>query len=123
MNQDFILGRLSDLMGWDDDISRREFAWLGLMSEMKYDSYQDFLAGMRFIESLADWLQQFPAQSRTTAYAFVRNNLVFVGPAEMRHLVELIYPETVQPRLLRRVADIHDIPQYKVWSSEVAARR
>ncbi|HYT94321.1 MAG TPA: hypothetical protein VEL76_36740 [Gemmataceae bacterium] len=122
MNQDFILGRLSDLMGWDDETSRREFAWLGLMSRMKYDSYQDFLAGMRFIESLADWLQQFPAQSRAAAYAFVRKNLVFVGPAEMRHLVELFYPETVQPRLLRRVAEIHGIPQYKVWSTDVAAK-
>ena len=28
MNQDFILGRLSDLMAWDDDMAGREFAWL-----------------------------------------------------------------------------------------------
>jgi hypothetical protein len=39
----------------------------------------------------------------------------------MRHLVELFYPESVQPRLLSRVAEIHKIPQYKVWSNEVAA--
>ncbi len=56
MNQDFILGRLSEIMEWDTDRSRQEFDWLRLMSRMKYDGYQDFLAGMRFIESLADWL-------------------------------------------------------------------
>ena len=122
MNQEFVLGRVSELMGWDDDTSRSEFAWLRLMSRMKYDSYQDFLAGMRFIERLADWLQQFPEQSRTTAYAFVRENLVFVGPAEMRHLVELFYPETVEPRLLRRVADMHRIRQYQVWSTATAVK-
>jgi len=122
MNQEFILGRLSALMAWDDDTSTREFAWLRLMSRMKYDGYQDFLAGIRFIESLSDWLQQFSAADRATAYDFVRSNLVFVGPAEMRHLVELFYPETVQPRLLRQVATHHDIPQYRVWSSADAVK-
>ena len=56
MNQEFVLGKLSELMGWDEDRSRIEFAWLRLMSRMKYDTYQDFLVGMRFIESLADGL-------------------------------------------------------------------
>src|SRR4051794_32285614 len=122
MNQDFILGRLSDLMAWDDDTARKEFAWLRLMSRMKYDDYQDFLAGMRFIESLADWLQQFPSDDRLAAYEFVRNHLIFISPSEMRHLVELFYSETVQPRLLMRVAEIHEIPQYEVWSNADATR-
>jgi hypothetical protein len=120
MNQDFILGRLSDLMAWDDDKARQEFAWLRLMSRMKYDDYQDFLAGMRFIESLADWLQQFPTEDRAVAYDFVRQHLIFISPSEMRHLVELFYPETVQPRLLKRVAEIHGIPKYEVWSNPAA---
>jgi hypothetical protein len=120
MNQDFILGRLSDLMAWDDDTARTEFAWLRLMSRMKYDDYQDFLAGMRFIESLADWLQQFPHEDRAVAYDFVCKHLIFVSPSEMRHLVELFYPETVQPRLLMRVAEVHSIPQYEVWSNPEA---
>jgi hypothetical protein len=122
MNQDFILGRLSDLMVWDDETARKEFAWLRLMSRVKYDGYQDFLAGMRFIESLADWLQQFPSEDRAIAYDFVRKDLVFISPSEMRHLVELFYPETVQPRLLKRVAEVHDIPQYEVWSNAVATK-
>ncbi len=103
-------------MGWDATRFNSEFRWLLLMSRMKYDGYQDFLAGMRFIESLADWLQQFERQEREFAYAFIRNNLVFVGPAEIRHLVELFYPETIQPRLIQRVAECCKIPTYRVWA-------
>lgn len=121
MNQEFVLGKLSDLMEWDNERARCEFAWLRLMSRMKYDVYPEFLAGMRFIESLADWLQQFKKEHRGIAYKFIRENLVFVGPAEMRHLVELLYPETVQPRLLRRVAELKKIPQYRVWADPEAA--
>src|SRR5262249_14187238 len=105
MNQEFILGKLANLMGWDEDRARSEFAWLRLMSRMKYDGYQDFLAGMRFIESLAAWLQQFQAGEREAAYRFLREKLVFVSAGEMQHLVELFYPETVQPRILKKVAE------------------
>lgn len=59
MNQDFVLKTLSTVMNWETDRARLEFAWLRLMSRIKYDGYQDFLAGMRFIETLADCLQQF----------------------------------------------------------------
>ena len=45
MNPEFILGRLSEIMGWDTDRSRAEFAWLGLMAKMKYDGYQIFAPG------------------------------------------------------------------------------
>ena len=54
MNQEFVLGKLSVLLGWDDETASSEFSWLRLMSRMKYDDYQEFLAGIRFIESLAD---------------------------------------------------------------------
>lgn len=121
MNQEFVLGKLSELMKWDDETSRREFAWLRLMSRMKYDGYQEFLAGMRFIESLTDWLQQFDKpEERKTAYTFVRQNLVFISLAELRHLVELFYPETVQPRLIREVAGQCGIPAYRVWADPKA---
>ena len=122
MNQEFVLGKLGDLMGWDEERARTEFAWLRLMSRLKYDDYQDFLAGMRFIESLTDWLQQFLSGEREAAYQFIRKNLVFISPAEMRHLVELLYPETVQPRLIQRVADALAIRQYRVWADPAATR-
>lgn len=30
MNQEFILGKLADLMNWSEERARREFAWLRL---------------------------------------------------------------------------------------------
>ena len=92
-------------MGWSDSEATKEFHWLRLISRMKYDGYQDYLAGARFIESLVDWIQQFRTpEERATAYAFVRTQLVYIGPSEMRRLVELLYPGEVQPTLLRSVA-------------------
>ena len=121
MNQDFILGKLAGVMAWEDTRSRAEFAWLRLMSRMKFDGYQDFLAGARFIESLADWLQQFRAEDRETAYALVRRELVYISTAEMNHLVELFFPETVQWRLQQEVAARQDIPAFRVWATPESA--
>ncbi len=120
MNQGFILGKLGELMGWDDETAQTEFAWLRLMSRMKYDDYQEFLAGIRFIECLADWLQQFPTHERVHAYDFIRSQLVFFSAGEMRHLVELFYPDTVEPRLLTRASTLTGIPHYEVWASQKA---
>ena len=103
MNQALGLRILGEIMDWDEDRAMNEFAWLRLMSRLKYDGYRDFIAGMRFVESLAAWLQQFKAEEREIAYSFVRNSLVYIGPAEIQHLVELFYPETVQRRLLSAV--------------------
>ena len=120
MRQEFVLGRVGSLMGWDSERAAQEFAWLRLMSRMKYDDYQDFLAGMRFIESLANWLQQFPKEKRRHAYRLVRTKLIFFSAGEMRHLVELFYPETVEPRLMARISELTAVPRYEVWAHEEA---
>ena len=83
MNQDLALRVLSQIMAWSDEHARKEFRWLRLMARLKYDGYRDFQAGMRFIESLATWLQQFDPGERETAYGFVRRSLVYVGPGEI----------------------------------------
>ena len=96
MNQRLALHVLDKVMQWDTERATKEFAWLRLMSDFKYDSYRDYVAGARFIECLADWLQQFEQSERETAYKFLRENLVFVGAAEMQHLVERTYPQGLQ---------------------------
>lgn len=116
MNQDLALKVLGEIMGWDDDRARREFAWLKLMARLKYDGYRAFQAGMRFIESLVTWLQQFKSHNRETAYAFVRNALVYIGPMEMQRLVEQFYPKTVRARLVRMVAAECKIQPYRVFA-------
>ena len=114
MNQDLGLKVLGHIMQWDDDRARKEFAWLKLMARLKYDGYRDFQAGMRFIESLVTWLQQFKQpQERETAYEFVRRTLVYIGPGEMQRLVEQFYPSTVRNRLVRMVADECGIQPYQ----------
>jgi hypothetical protein len=121
MDQRLGLDILSRIMNWSDDRARREFAWLRLMARLKYDGYRDFLAGVRFIESLATWLQQFALEERETAYSFVRNQLVYVGPAEMQRLVEAFYPRTVQSRLLQCVSNSLGVPKYRIWAEAAAA--
>lgn len=109
---------LSTLMGWDLERARREFAWLDLISRLKYDSYRGYFAGARFVESLLDWLQQFEAVDRETAYKFARERLVFVSASELQHLVELFYPETVRELLAGTIAREGGIPKYLVWSRD-----
>jgi hypothetical protein len=114
------LRTLAELMKWSDEIAAREFAWLRLMSRMKYDGYQDYLAGVRFIESLVTWLRQFKPEHRASAYRIVRERLIFVSTAEMRRLVERFYPREVEPRLVRAAADECGIPWYRVWADKKA---
>ena len=116
MQVDLALDVLGDIMGWDLERCRREYGWLRLMAKFKYDEYRDFVAGIRFFESLADWLQQFPVEARESAYTFLRSRLLFFSAAEMQHLVELLYPEVVRPLILAQVANHANIPSYMVWS-------
>ena len=114
MNQELALKVLGTIMPWSDDQARDEFAWLKLMARLKYDGYRDFRAGMRFIESLATWLQQFAEHHRETAYEFVRQALVYIGPGEMQKLVEQFFPHTVRSHLMHLVAAQHNSPSYRV---------
>ena len=120
MNQDLGLKILGKIMKWTDDRAREEFAWLKLMARLKYDGYRDFQAGMRFIESLATWLQQFKPHERQTAYAIVRGSLVYIGPGEMQRLVEQFYPRTVSERLVRTVATECNIQPHRVLIDDKA---
>jgi hypothetical protein len=122
VDREFILRKLSDLLHWDEARDATEFPWLRLMSRLKFDGYQDYLAGARFLESLVDWLQQFDPQDRPVAYDFVRSRLVYVGPGEMQHLVELFYPECVRPCLVRMIAAAKEIPPYRVWADPGATK-
>lgn len=120
MNQDLGLNVLSGILDWGDERARKEFDWLRLMARLKYDGYRDFQAGMRFIESLATWLQQFTKEERETAYAFVRSALVYIGPSEMQRLVEQFYPREVRDRLMRTIAAQRGMPTYRVLAHEKA---
>lgn len=122
MKQRLALRTLADLLGWSDETATAEFAWLRLMSRLKYDSYHDYLAGVRFIESLVTWLRQFKPEDRDAAYQLARKRLIFISSTEVRRLVERFYPREVEPRLVRAAARECNVPWYRVWSDEVARR-
>jgi hypothetical protein len=97
---------LAKVMGWK---SPENFVEHGLplqaMATYKYDEYQQFSPGMRFIESLALWLEQFKTlEQRNVALRFVRERLVFLSAAEMQHLVSVSYADHIRPHLLSKAA-------------------
>jgi hypothetical protein len=94
------------VMGWDRDRVKAELPLVLALASFKYDEYQQFSPGMRFVESLARWLRQFDDPGdRAAAYEFVKERLVYCSSSEMLHFVEMAYPHHIRPHLLRRAAE------------------
>ena len=115
------LNLIADVMKWDNAVATREYAWLRLMSDVKYDGYSDFRSGIRFLESLVTWLKQFEPANRATAYQFVKDRMVYISAAEMQRVIELFVPETVIPYLRRIVAEQFGVKPYDVWGNHESA--
>lgn len=111
------LNLIADVMDWDTEAATREYAWLRLMSVVKYDGYSDFRAGVRFLENLATWLRQFQPPDRSTAYNFVKTRLVYLSQAEMQRVIEVFIPETVTPHLRKAAAAEVGIWPWEVWGN------
>jgi hypothetical protein len=105
---------LAKVMGWGATELSEERASLQAMARYKYDSYQQFAPGMRFIASLAQWLNQLDEKDRSVAYEFIRNRLIFISEAEMEHLVSIAYPDYVKQVLVEKAASKSDIPKHYV---------
>ena len=116
------LNLIATVMNWDNERATAEYAWLRLMSSMKYDGYSDFRAGVRFLESLVSWLRQFEQQDREAAYAFVQERMVYISTAEMQRIIENFIPETVTPYLRKAVAAELGIKPYEVWRTQAGAK-
>ena len=96
---------LTKVMNWSDAEKAAERAFLQDLARYKYDEYQQYAPGRRFIESLALWLRRLHTEAeRRTAYEFVRRRLIFVSTAEMRFLVDLAFPTAIRPLLISRAA-------------------
>ncbi|MEZ4945115.1 MAG: hypothetical protein R2804_06280 [Cyclobacteriaceae bacterium] len=84
------------------------------MARYKYDQYQQFAPGMRFIERFALWLKQFDIEDREPIFNFVRNRLVFVSNEEMNMLVASCFPDLIKKILTDAVANKLGIPKYNI---------
>lgn len=106
---------LAQVMSWQDfaDVSAI-LDPLQLLAAYKYDRYQQFGPGRRFIESLALWIKQFDPQDRQSALDFVLQRLVYFSDEEMSHLVRMAYPDLIVQERLRMVAEEHDIAPHRV---------
>lgn len=116
---------LAQVLGWLPEDVARERPLLQAMATFKYDEYEQYSPGMRFVESLALWLSQFEVEDRRIAYDFIRKRLVFCSAREMNHLVETAYPDFIRPILLNNVAADSTLNRYhvgKVASSEAFKR-
>jgi len=95
---------LAKILGWQPPDVARERPVLQAMASLKYDEYEQFSPGLRFIESLALWLNQFESSDREIAYQFIKKSLVFCSAEEMDHLVETAYHDHIRPILLAKSA-------------------
>jgi hypothetical protein len=106
---------LATVMSWEDADVARERPVLQALADYKYDEYEQFKPGRRFIESLARWLDQLPNLSeRQVAYRAFRERLIFISRAEMHHLVASVYPDIVRCSLLRRTAGDLQLPEHLI---------
>jgi len=106
---------LAKVMGWSDPTSvQRHVPQLQLLADHKYDRYQRFGPGRRFIESLAHWLNQFDSEDRHEALNLVMNRLVYISDAEFSHLVQTAYPDWIVQERIRLVAEEQGIALYRV---------
>jgi hypothetical protein len=113
---------LAKVMDWQDlDAVPQFLPKLQLLADFKYDHYQRYSPGRRFIESLALWLNQFTQADRETALRLVTEHLVYFSDAEFSHLVRTAYPDWIVQERIRLVAEEYDIPPYRV--GEIAAHR
>lgn len=108
---------LGKVMGWDEpDVDTAiELRRLQTLSRYKYDHYERFRLGRKFIESLAGWLQQFePGQERRIALDFVESRLIFVSNTEMEQLVQILYKRVIRPIIRKHVSNKLGLPTYAV---------
>jgi len=71
---------LAQVMGWSPEDVARERPDLQALAAHKYDEYQQFSPGMRFVESLAVWLSNFEEmEERRDAYKFLKRHLIFIS--------------------------------------------
>lgn len=106
---------LIKIMGWSPEEISKERPLLQALASLKYDEYQQFSPGIRFIENLVKWLTQFKtSEDKKTAYAFIIQHLIFISNDQISHLVNITFSEKVNPILIQKTAAKLSIEPYLV---------
>lgn len=113
---------VADLMEWTVERATSEFAWLDLMVNYKFDSYQQYGPGHRFYVHLLRWLSQYRKMDRECMWKLLREQLIYISQDEMHHLVSLTGP-VIEREMRAAVAKQLDLPVYRVDDDSEASRR
>ena len=122
MNSNLANQLLASIMKWDAPILASERAALEFMGSMKYDAYDRYMPGMRFMSSLVQWLNDIKEEDRDEAYKFIKEKLVFISSMQMNYLVDLLYDSKIRPILLDMSTVETGMPSYKCSSKVVRTR-
>lgn len=106
---------LAKIMGWTPAQIDEERPLLQALADFKFNDYQQFSPGTRFLESLVKWLEQFKtSKERIIAYRIVREHLIFISNEQMVHLVNILFSEKINPILIGKSANEERIQSYLV---------
>ena len=119
MNSNLANQLLARIMNWDPKTLASERAALEFMGSMKYDSYDRYMPGMRFMSSLVQWLNDIEEEDRGEAFKFIKERLVFISSTQMNYLVDLLYDSIIRPILLDMATKETGMPSYMRSNSKV----
>jgi hypothetical protein len=106
---------LANVMQWIPADVAEHRPNLQALASFKYDEYQQFSPGMRFVESLALWLEQFKTiDERNIAYNFILHRLIFLSHAEMAHFAAIAYPDFIRPLFIEQAAKDERLDPFRV---------
>lgn len=115
MNNSLAEKILVQIMEWDQEQISIERPLIQALGSLKFDEYQQFSTGMRFTESLVNWLNQFQSVAeRNVAYDFIKNHLIFITREQMNYLINICFSEKIDTRLTSKAAEIMQVPSYLI---------
>lgn len=114
MKESLVEQLLSRIMDWEDNKIVEELPKIQFMAEMKYDHYDQFMPGTRFLGSLSKWLSDFDEEDRNTMFDFVKNKLIFISSSQMTYLITLLYRTCISSALADKTAKVMGKPSYKI---------
>ena len=115
MKDDLAQQLLNKTMGWDSSKLGEELSYLQNMSYYRYDYYEQFIPGVRFLGSLVRWLGQFQTkEEREKVYHFMKNRMIYVTREQMASLVDLSFSTIINPFIIEETANELKVNPYKV---------
>lgn len=94
---------LAQLMNWDDIETTERLKEIDLMADIKYDSYDQFMPGIKFVGNFYLWLSQFKEEERQLMYDFVKKYIIYINSNQISYLIDLLYNTKIIPLIRKKV--------------------